>query len=138
RGALQSFSFDYLATLAGRFIDWKLLGTTLVMWGLLRVASQWLRLTSSTLLGLGWMALALIWPQTRPTAAPEAIQGQATASTRSAAPAAPPGVTDVTTLDAQVQRFFDEQAARKTRFEALPADAPSFDVLVLQICSLSW
>lgn len=137
RDALQAFSFDYLLTLSGRFINWDLLGSLFVAGVLLWFLSQWLRLTTFTLAGLSWMVIAPLWPQVQTQA-----QQPAASATTVTAPAQPPTqaapLLDPATLDQQVAHFFEQQAAQKTRFQPPPEGAPPFDILMLQICSLSW
>ncbi len=130
RGALQAFSFDYLVVLAGRFINWELLGVLFIAGVLSAFLSQWLRYTPLTVLGLAVMTVASAWPQ--PSARPTA------AVTADTVTASSTNVSSEATLDTQLQQFFAEQARLKTRFAALPAEAEPFDILIMHICSLSW
>ncbi|MGH7835023.1 MAG: cellulose biosynthesis protein BcsG, partial [Candidatus Binatia bacterium] len=41
-------------------------------------------------------------------------------------------------LTHRLQNFYEAEARRKVPFEALPAGAPSIDIVFLHVCSLSW
>ncbi len=129
------FSFAYLLQLAGRFINWQLIGAIAVLvlgYVLLR---PWLRITTFSVLGLLGLGLAqLPWPVAfRHQAAPVQVAAEAGV----AAPAVPQGPADTATLNAYLQSFYQSEAGRRTQFAAT-ADGQPFDLLILNICSLAW
>ena len=136
RPEVLQLSGDYLLELAGRTLDWHLLGACLVLLVAYRLLAPWLRLTTLSVAGLLWLAVAQGVPELAPPAAP--LQGQA--SSAGAAPVAQPeGPASSAALNAYLERFYRDEQARRTAFPAEPsAAAPAFDLLVVNICSLAW
>lgn len=130
------FSPEYLLELAGRFVDWQWLGAGLLLVLGYALLAPWLRLTTLSVAGLLWLAVAQGVPELAPPAAP--LQGQA--SSAGAAPVAQPeGPASSAALNAYLERFYRDEQARRTAFPAEPsAAAPAFDLLVVNICSLAW
>ncbi|WP_049622886.1 cellulose biosynthesis protein BcsG [Frateuria defendens] len=132
------FTPGYLLELAGRFVDWHLLGLlALLVLGYVLLA-PWLRLTTVSLAGLLWLALLAVPRPAGWTAATEAAQASAPAASGSAPASQNSGPADNATLDAYLARFYQDEAARHTEFPAPAADAEPFDLLVINICSLAW
>lgn len=52
------FSPAYLLELLGRFIDWNVLGWLFIGWVAYLFLSQWLRLTTFSLIGLLWLSIS--------------------------------------------------------------------------------
>lgn len=129
------FTPDYLLELVARLVDLKLVGVLFIAVVALWFASQWLRLTTFTLLGLGWMGLAAMLPAVAQRSAPSALAAAGVPASASAS-ALPPASDAV--LDDRLQRFYAAEAPRRTTFKPLPAGAAPFDVLILQICSMDW
>ena len=130
------FSPEYLLELAGRFVDWQWLGAGLLLVLGYALLAPWLRLTTLSLGGLLLLSLQAVplpvglVQAAAPTAAPVAGGGAPT-------PAAPAGEPDSATLEAWLSDFHRREAERRVSFAANAA-APPFDLLVLNVCSLSW
>ncbi|WP_107850636.1 cellulose biosynthesis protein BcsG [Oceanimonas marisflavi] len=130
---VADFTWAYLLELAGRFINWQLLGGLLIVVVAYLYLQLWIRFTTFTLAGLGWLALQ-----------PLVNQDEASANLV-ATPAPAVQVAPAVSLDEQLQRFYRTQQTLTARFPAsagasvagTPAEAP-FDLLLLNVCSLSW
>ncbi len=129
-----NFSAEYLLELAGRFIDWTLVGVLFVFVVAALYLSRWLRLTTFTLVGLGWLASGGLPDM----AGQPAVAAVAREQPRHAVPASPGREADSATLDEYLQRFYGDEAGRRTEFQPPPAAAAPFDLLLVNICSLAW
>jgi Protein of unknown function (DUF3260). len=141
RGDIAGFTFDYMLELAERFINWDVLGALFVLIVVLWFLGQWLRLTTFTLLGLGWMATAAFLPVTQTPLAstrPDLAQSDSAANKSAANTQRAEGPVTTASLNAQLHDFFEQQAPLRTRFSPIPKNAKPFDVLILNICSLDW
>lgn len=140
---IWQFSSAYLLELAGRLINWEWVGAGLVLLVVYLFVSQWVRLTTFSVLGLAYLTLiglprpATTWDSMAAAAIPAAPVGVAAES-----PA--PGVTinpqppTSANLDRHLASFHEHETARRVRFQPLPAEAEPFDLLIVNICSLSW
>ncbi len=143
-----SFTFDYFLELLGRFINWNIVGVAFVMLTGYLFLARWLRFTP-------WMLISLLWLTLSPHLASLGLQSpfreaQAQANVPGGAAVASMPVTASQALDqgaaptndnlnAYLDRFYQSERDRRVSFAtSLPADAEPFDVLLLQICSLSW
>ncbi len=152
---IAGFSADYVWDLVTRFINWNMVGAFLVMLVLWLFISQWLRVTVFVSAMMVWLVVSpllpsfTLWPAGQPTTAAAtpaaATGGAATATTASASATASgdiPAQTEPPTsanLSNWLKTFYASEQKRKTPFpDQLPADAQPFDLLVINICSLSW
>ncbi|GAA3549928.1 cellulose biosynthesis protein BcsG [Zobellella aerophila] len=140
---LAGLSAAYLLELVLRFINLQMLGTAFVLWVAYLFLAQWLRFTVLVVAALGWLnvlnvsgpAVNLL-PMTAPPLAERQPDGPA------AVPARVPSVETPATnqnLNAALDAFYQQERQRRTEFpSSLPADAVPFDLLVINVCSLSW
>jgi cellulose synthase operon protein YhjU len=128
---LRAFSAGYLWELAGRFLSLKLLAELAAMLVLYALARRKLRM--STLVFLGIIAVVVV-PEARLWWMP---QGAAQAAAGTAPAAAQPDLS-ARALDSRLAQFYAHQAAIQVRFSDASAADPSFDILILHVCSLSW
>ncbi|EIV6644289.1 cellulose biosynthesis protein BcsG [Klebsiella aerogenes] len=151
---IAGFSADYIWDLITRFINWNMVGAFFVLLVLWLFISQWLRVTVFVSAIMVWLVISpllpsfTLWPAGQPTTAaatPAATTGGTTtaaASTSAAASGDIPPQTEPPTsanLSNWLKTFYAAEQKRKTSFPAqLPADAQPFDLLVINICSLSW
>jgi len=127
------FSWNYLLELLGRFINWNLMGAlALLLVGYLYLR-HWLRLSTLSLLGLGWLAVGGL-----PSLGFTAGHAPGTVTTSPAAQAQATAVADNATLDGWLEQFFASERERVTAFPAMNAEEQPFDLLVINICSLAW
>lgn len=131
---LLGFSGDYLLELAGRFIDWNLCGWLLLVVVLYRLVYQWLRVTTLTLIGLAWLGSANLLALQAPSESAVAMVAPSGTTAKTVISAVP----DNETLDAYLQNFYSAEARRRVEFKPPIADAPPFDLLLLNVCSLAW
>ncbi|WP_158780680.1 cellulose biosynthesis protein BcsG [Pantoea sp. BAV 3049] len=146
-GQLAGFSAAYLLDLANRFINWQMIGTAFVMLVIYLFVAQWVRITVLVSLMLLWInvvniagpSISLlptkeITPQATLNNAPQSnnVAEAANASDQSAPPTS-------ANLTAWLNKFYESEKQRVTHFpDSLPAESAPFDILVINICSLSW
>ncbi len=140
---LAGFSPSYLLDLANRFINWEMIGAGFVLLVLYLFVAQWIRVTVLVSLMLIWLnVLTLAGPAMNllpSSAATPTVKLNATPAAK-----APDGLDQFApptsaNLTAWLNRFYDAERQRSTHFpDALPADSQPFDILVINICSLSW
>lgn len=125
---ILDFSAVYLLELLNRFIDWNLVGLFFVSLVAYLLLAQWLRLTTITIAVLLWFGSAGLSSQIIPT--PVAARQSPLAASPDNAP-----VSDAL-LNAKLESFYRTEAERQVEFPS--AAAQDFDLLLLNICSLSW
>ena len=122
-GLVSSFSASYLAELAGRFVNWKVIAVLAVAVAAGAAALRFARLDALVAVAMVAMGLALATPT----------------SLNDPGPRAAPGKPDTAkNPDAMLKEFFEKEAQRTVSFANPPAGAPAFDVIFLHVCSLSW
>ena len=141
---LAGFSADYLQDLVSRFINWQMVGLFFVLLVAWLFIARWVRVTAFVVAILAWLNVAplveqsaLLTAQRQPAADTAPAQAAAsTASGSSAAQSAPPTTAGIS---GWLTSFYSAESQRQTAFPAaLPADAEPFELLVINICSLSW
>lgn len=131
REGVGSFSPAYLAELALRFVNWQVVAALALLglgWWLLR---PWLRMTTLSVAGLAAMALAAVpLPDflARASASPAIASATGTGT----------GPVTGRVLDEWLATFHRQQAGLMTRFPEPVAGGAPFDVILLNVCSLSW
>lgn len=136
---VTQFSPEYMLELAGRFINptWLAAGLILLV-GYLFV-SQWIRVTSFTVVALVLMLVVgnaqLFLP--RPGGVPVPLS--TAANIAPVASDVAPAVIDDAFLNETLDGFYASQGQQVTQFPSeLAADAVPIDVLMLNICSMAW
>ncbi|AIR84222.1 cellulose biosynthesis protein BcsG [Pantoea rwandensis] len=141
---VAGFSSAYLLDLLERFINWQMIGAGFVLLVLYLFVAQWIRITVLVSLMLIWLnVLTIAGPAMNllPTKAATPEVGLSNPPAATKAPdgldqSAPPTSANLTSW---LNRFYDSERQRATHFpDALPADSQPFDILVINICSLSW
>lgn len=130
------FSWDYLLELMARFINWNLMGALVLLLVGYLFLRHWLRLSTLSLAGLAWLAVGGLPALSIGGGQPVVSAAAATAGTAAAAPAA--AVADTATLNAWLERFFASERQRVTAFPVAKPDEQTFDLLVINVCSLAW
>ena len=133
--AIEGFSGTYLLELLGRFFNPWVVAALVLVFAIYYFASKKLRISSFILVAM----LAPLFSIGQGKPHPEVAQGGAgSAGAYQAATATLSGPPSNEALNAQLQSFYAEEKQRAVSFPApQKADAP-FDILVLQVCSLSW
>jgi cellulose synthase operon protein YhjU len=145
------FSPGYLLELLNRFVNWDMVAAGFIVLVAYLYLSQWLRLTVFSVTALVVVALSGVvtlpplpwWPQQSPggaqmqlaQAGTPSAPGDTNATVKVVAP--PVGKPSNEQLNVALQTFFDSEKSRRTQFPATNT-APPFDVLLINICSLSW
>ena len=140
---LAGFSPSYLLDLANRFINWEMIGAGFVLLVLYLFIAQWIRVTVLVSLMLIWLNVLTIagpamnlLPNSAATPTVKLNDTPAAKAPDGLDQSAPPTSANLT---AWLNRFYDAERQRATHFpDALPADSQPFDILVINICSLSW
>ncbi|HEN3641922.1 cellulose biosynthesis protein BcsG [Yersinia enterocolitica] len=142
---VTGFSFSYLVELFGRFVNWTMIGAAFVILvGYLFIA-QWIRVTVFVVAAIIWLNIVGIAGPAF-SLAPTVETATATAAPASSEPPTAGGSTveaggppTDANLTAHLNAFYEQEKTRHTTFPAsLPGDAQPFDLLVINICSLSW
>lgn len=140
------FSSDYLLELAGRFINWELIGVGFIALVLFLFLSQWLRMSLFTMLALFGIAFAQWSEHWLPEiewrfSHAQVVKSETTEEKDQAQVVAPVAQAPRSlneTLDKELQGFFTAEQKRFVEFEFQPSQTLDFDLLFLNICSLSW
>ncbi|MDW5377123.1 cellulose biosynthesis protein BcsG [Halomonas sp. HP20-15] len=136
----------YLLDLAGRIVNWEWLGVLFVLAVGYGFIAPWIRVSVPVVLGLVWLAVAPLLPVAGPVPQESALAALPSAPSRGLAdvvqadePApAPTEEASDAVLDRRLEAFYAAERQRRTQFAARPAGAAPFDLLVINICSLSW
>ncbi len=123
------FSLPYLAELAGRLVNPLVLAALALVFVVYFLLARKFRISSFILIAM----LAPLFSIGQGTPKPDALTPQP-----NAAVAIPSGPADTPTLNTQLASFYAEEDDRSVSFSAPPPQDAPFDIIVLQICSLSW
>ncbi|RLM26735.1 hypothetical protein BIY29_05210 [Brenneria alni] len=137
---VASFSGAYLLELFNRFINWQMIGAALVIVVAYLFLSQWIRITVFTVAILAWLNMINL---TGPMISLTPTTTVASGSSDVTGGVSPLLVANLPPTDenltAYLNQFFEREKSRSTVFPAsLPVDAQPFDILIINICSLSW
>ena len=151
---IAGFSASYIWDLIVRFINWSMVGAFFVLLVLWLFISQWLRVTVFVSAMVVWLAVSpllpafTLWPSGQPTTAAATTAQANTGANAAAGAASSPANSDIppqtepptsANLTNWLNAFYAAEQKRKTPFpDQLPTDAQPFDLLVINICSLSW
>lgn len=144
---VAGFSSDYLIDLVSRFINWQMVGAAFVLLVGWLFLAQWIRVTVFVVLAMVWLNVVNIAGPAIAILPSAATTPQVTTATE-AQNNAPAIVNDIPAQTAPatsqnitswLNTFYASEAKRQTAFpQSLPADAQPFQLLVINICSLSW
>ncbi|WCG83221.1 cellulose biosynthesis protein BcsG [Pectobacterium sp. A5351] len=140
---VAGFSAAYLLELLNRFINWQMVGAAVVISVAYLFFAQWIRITVFTVAVLAWLNIVnlagpavSLMPATSTTAAPSAAASPTGGDAALPEATLPPTNANLT---AYLNQFYSREKARTTAFPTtLPQDAQPFDLLIINICSLSW
>ncbi len=133
---LQGFSLTYLAELAGRFIDVRILAILVLIWAGTQILSHYLRIGT---LVIATLIAMLIWDTLERQGVP--MPAATTFATNTQGEAQTPRTANDNTrepLDAVLEDFYHREAEKQVNFPAPVAGSVPFDLLFLHVCSLSW
>jgi len=133
---LQGFSLSYLAELAGRFIDIRILAILVLIWAGTQILSHYLRIGTLVITALIAM---LIWDTLEQQGLPLPATTTFAANTQGDMQT-PRAVSDATRepLNTALEGFYRQEAKQQVSFPAPAPDSVPFDLLFLHVCSLSW
>ncbi|MCW8398254.1 cellulose biosynthesis protein BcsG [Legionella sp. PATHC038] len=148
---LFAFSSGYLLELVNRFLNWELIGMAFVLLVAYLFLSQWIRITTFTVIALTWLnIITLMGPSINllPVQNRMVANNQQTkVETNSTKLENNSGEIELNSnlpptnenLNAYLNQFYAQQKGLRTIFpSALSADAQPFDIMFIQICSLAW
>lgn len=125
-GLLSNFSAVYLLELAGRFINWPVIAMLVLAWAAYSIAARFLRVGVVVVLALAVLSFA---------DREQGMPALASAGAKTAASIAETnGAADPETA---LRQFYESEAQRTVRFPAADNAVP-FDIIFVQVCSLSW
>nr|WED70015.1 cellulose biosynthesis protein BcsG [Pectobacterium colocasium] len=140
---VAGFSAAYLLELLNRFINWQMVGAAVVISVAYLFFAQWIRITVFTVAALAWLNIVnlagpavSLMPAASTTSVPSAAASPVGGDAALPEATLPPTNANLT---AYLNQFYTREKARTTVFPAaLPQDAQPFDLLIINICSLSW
>ena len=135
---IGGFDGEYLLELAGRFISpWATGGLLLLCAGYFLLRA---RLRMTTLLVAGMLATLVPWTGLQNSPAANDFLSNFNVQNNSSMPSNVPTDSQPkdTDLNQVLESFYEAEARRSVTFDAPKAGDTPFDILVLQICSLSW
>lgn len=136
----------YLLELAGRIVSWEWLGVVFVLAVGYGFIAPWVRVSVPVVLGLVWLAVSPLLSAAGPlprepalAALPEVPSTGLAEVVQDGRPApAPAEEASDALLDRRLAAFYAAERQRRTTFAPRPGGAVPFDLLVINICSLSW
>lgn len=146
------FSFDYFLELAARFVNWELIGIGFIAFVLYLFLAQWVRMSVVVCIALlsvslfQWSGHLKGFFQPIQLALFDSQAGQIqpvpsslnTQDVDQPLKEAPPNLSINEVLDNELTLFYEYEQDRSIDFQAAQAGAADFDLLFLNICSLSW
>lgn len=141
RPEVLHFSNDYIIELLGRFINWELVGLGFIFLVMYLFLARWLRMTLFSVLGVLFISLShLNWPD---LSFLKNTHSTSTATQTIAVSSEPPvsiqpALSLNELLDQELLSFYEAESHRQVTFSAAESENIPFDVLFLNICSLSW
>jgi cellulose synthase operon protein YhjU len=126
--AIEQFNGAYMLELLGRFFNPWVAGGLLLAFVAYYFIAKRIRVSSIILIAMLAPMFSIGQGKPHQPAGPALADVPAMAS----------GNPDNATLNAQLTEFYDRERARSVSFTAVRKDDKPFDIVVLQICSLSW
>lgn len=139
---LKSFNLNYVSELLGRFIEPKLLFATIFMSLIFFLAKRKLRITSFVLITIfPIIPLYAFYQQTLVSF--NTVNTQSTSAQVQSIGIAPIGtvlskIPNDKDLDNALSTFYKKEATKVVDFGPPPVDAEAFDIVIIQVCSMSW
>jgi cellulose synthase operon protein YhjU len=133
-GNLHSFTFAYSMELLGRFISLKVIAELVVLLGVYALARRKLRLSTLVFFAIVLTMMPRQWNNQY-----SAVVATAVATTNGVAVAeADPRNMRPEALDSLLAQFYAKEKQRQVRFAPLAQDSASYDIVILNVCSLAW
>jgi len=135
---LKDFSFTYLIELLGRFVNFQIIAVMLITVVVFIIFKPWIRFTSVTIVGFIYMSIFHQSGDSTLSVSPPLVQSN-TVDTRDSLSTA---ITDTSFKTNNkpkdiITDFYNQQSSKVTHFPST-FDSESFDVVMLNICSLAW
>ncbi len=136
-GNIADFSLVYLLEVAVDSINWTLLGSIFLASVIYLFVKDWIRVTAITTIYLTWL---VVQPYCQSLQAPTVITKEVAQVEDSSMTLMGPhqtGTSDTASIDRWLESFYIHEASRQTQFPKEIAQGVPFDVLLVNICSLS-
>lgn len=135
--ALKDFSFEYYVELVLRYVSLEFIALAFLLYIAVQYADRFLRTSVLVFLTLTVLAYQTLFPSAQPliegepnlNGLPFEVGDSATGGF---------AANSTVSLDVALNDFYAIERKRKVPFSPAPVNASPFDVLVLNICSLSW
>ena len=132
---VQGFSFSYFVELAQRYISLQVIAIAFLIYIIYQYVDKWIRTSVLVFIALSVMSWQTLFPAD--AIDPELLanaDGNTVVDARAGGFSDSPGVS----LDNALTEFFVSEKQRRVTFPSAPGSADGFDILLLNICSLSW
>lgn len=146
RPEVLDFSNDYIIELLGRFINWELIGLAFIFFVVYLFLAQWLRMTFFSLVALLVIASTHLTLPRLPgfqgdsfasnTLGMFATESNETQSQINVKKPSKQTLNDL--LDSELESFYQAEKERRVELTAPASGEIAFDLLFINICSLSW
>ncbi len=139
---ITGFSAEYLYELIVRFINVKMLAAAFILLVIYIFSANWIRYSTFVVIGIVWLNISNVIDFkvsfTQPVATTTIGSSERQTTNSNIQPLQTGEPTDET-LNKWLEQFHLYEKQRKTQFlTSLPSEAQPFDVLMINICSLSW
>lgn len=130
---LQNFNLVYLMELLGRFIDWQIVASGLILIVGFLFFIQWIRFTTVTIIGF----LYILFSHQGLSPTLNINQRPVLTTAVHSAATSPANIMQYPEPEQALQAFYRQQSQLQTTFPA-KFKGESFDIVMLNICSLGW
>lgn len=145
-GNMQTFTLDYAQELLTRFVDPRLVLGCFILLVAYLLAKRKLRLSTLVILTIcpfiplnAWYHDTLAGLAQGQTVVGGKVAAGQVASTGIAPPGADlSGTPSDKDLDTALAAFYAKEAGKRVTFSPPPASAAPFDIIIIQVCSMSW
>jgi len=139
---LSTMTPSYLALAVYHSASWVWVLAVPVLFIGYELARRKLRLSTFVFIGILWVALApasrFIGPSLAAQARPEEVHHAVARESARSRENLDPRSLQPQALDERLNRFYDSQRSQRVRFTPVAGDGVPYDILIIQVASLSW
>ncbi|EKT57238.1 cellulose biosynthesis protein BcsG [Providencia burhodogranariea] len=142
KNQLADFSSNYVYELLLRFINLKMIAAGFILFVIYYFSANWLRYSTFVIAGILWLNISSIidLPTISANASSQTVsQDKSATTTKSLVEPSQSQAPSNEALNDWLEQFYQYESKRSTAFpSSLPQEAQPFDLLMINICSLSW